>query len=45
MFHFAKRSKKKEREVEEGSEFGMMVESKIEIAAGDTIELFSTAQK
>jgi translation initiation factor IF-2 len=31
--------------VEEGSEFGMMVESKIEIAAGDVLELFSIAQK
>ncbi len=31
--------------VEEGSEFGMMVESKIEIAGGDVIELFSIEQK
>lgn len=31
--------------VEEGKEFGMMVESKIEIAPGDIIELFSIAQK
>lgn len=31
--------------VEEGLEFGMMIESKIEIAQGDVIELFSIAQK
>ena len=31
--------------VEEGLEFGMMIESKIEIASGDVIELFSIAQK
>ncbi len=31
--------------IEEGKEFGMMIESKIEIAAGDIIELFSIAQK
>ncbi|MCX6752494.1 MAG: translation initiation factor IF-2 [Candidatus Nomurabacteria bacterium] len=31
--------------VEDGSEFGMMIESKIEIAPGDIIELFSIAQK
>lgn len=31
--------------VEEGFEFGMMVESKMEIAPGDIIELFSIAQK
>ncbi len=31
--------------VEEGLEFGMMVESKIEIAPGDVVELFSIAQK
>jgi len=31
--------------VEEGSEFGMMVESKIEIASGDVVELFKVAQK
>ncbi len=31
--------------VEEGSEFGMMIESKIEIAQGDTIESFATMQK
>ncbi len=38
-------SKVKTGAVEEGSEFGMMVESKIEIAQGDVIELFSIAQK
>jgi len=31
--------------VEEGLEFGMMIESKTEIAAGDLIELFSIAKK
>ncbi|MEI7709128.1 MAG: translation initiation factor IF-2 [bacterium] len=31
--------------VEEGLEFGMMIESKIEVASGDVIELFSIAQK
>ena len=31
--------------VEEGLEFGMMIESKIEIAPGDIIELFSIAHK
>ncbi len=31
--------------VEEGSEFGMMIESKIEIAAGDVIESFSIVEK
>ncbi len=31
--------------VEEGLEFGMMIESKIEIAPGDILELFSIAQK
>jgi translation initiation factor IF-2 len=31
--------------VEEGDEFGMMIESKIEIVAGDTIESFTTVQK
>ena len=31
--------------VEEGSEFGMMIESKIEIAPGDIIESFTTVQK
>lgn len=31
--------------VEEGAEFGMMLESKIEIAPGDIVELFSITQK
>lgn len=31
--------------VEEGAEFGMMIESKIEVAAGDIIESFSISQK
>ncbi len=31
--------------VEDGSEFGMMIESKIEIAPGDIIESFKTVQK
>lgn len=31
--------------VEEGNEFGMMIESKFEIAAGDVIESFSLVQK
>ena len=31
--------------VEEGSEFGMMLESKIEVVAGDIIESFSITQK
>ena len=35
----------KVREVEEGAEFGMMVESKIEIAQGDVIESFNVTQK
>jgi translation initiation factor IF-2 len=39
------KNKLKTKEVEEGSEFGMMIESKIEIAAGDVVELFSIAQK
>jgi len=39
------KGKVKTSEVVEGSEFGMMVESKIEIAPGDIIELFSIAQK
>ncbi len=37
--------KMKTSEVSEGKEFGMMVESKIEIVAGDVVELFSVAQK
>ncbi len=39
------KNKVKTSAVEEGSEFGMMLESKIEVAAGDVIELFSIAQK
>jgi translation initiation factor IF-2 len=39
------KSKVKTSVVEEGVEFGMMIESKIEIAQGDIIELFSIAQK
>ena len=39
------KSKIKTKEVEEGNEFGMMVESKIEIVQGDIVELFSIEQK
>lgn len=39
------KGKVKTSTVEEGAEFGMMVESKIEIASGDVLELFSIAQK
>mgnify|MGYP003887791983 CR=1 FL=1 len=39
------KTKVKTSAVEEGAEFGMMVESKIEIASGDVIELFSIEQK
>ena len=39
------KSKVKTSEVMEGSEFGMMVESKIEIVEGDVLELFSVTQK
>ncbi|MES3032107.1 MAG: translation initiation factor IF-2 [Patescibacteria group bacterium] len=39
------KSKVKTSEVLEGSEFGMMIESKIEVAAGDVLESFSIAQK
>lgn len=39
------KSKVKTSMVEEGTEFGMMVESKIEIAEGDIVELFSIEQK
>ena len=35
----------KTKEVLEGNEFGMMIESKIEIAPGDVIELFKIEQK
>lgn len=39
------KSKVKTSTVEEGSEFGTMIESKIEIVAGDTIECFTIVQK
>ena len=39
------KGKVKTSEVEEGAEFGMMIESKIEIAEGDVVELFSIMQK
>ena len=39
------KNKTKTSAVEEGSEFGMMIESKAEIAAGDVIEAFSITQK
>ncbi len=39
------KAKMKTSVVEEGSEFGMMIESKIEIASGDVIEAFSITQK
>ncbi len=39
------KSKVKVSEVEEGTEFGMMIESKIEIAMGDSIESFAVTQK
>ncbi len=39
------KSKVKTSVVEKGFEFGMMIESKIEIAPGDIIELFSITQK
>lgn len=39
------KSKVKTSTVEEGAEFGMMLESKIEIVAGDIIESFTTVQK
>jgi len=39
------KSKVKTSEVGEGTEFGMMLESKIEIAEGDILELFSIMQK
>ncbi len=39
------KAKTKVREVEEGSEFGMMLESKIEIVEGDIIESFNITQK
>ncbi len=39
------KNKAKTAFVEEGSEFGMMIESKIEIVAGDIIESFTLVQK
>ncbi len=39
------KSKTKVGEVTEGNEFGMMLESKIEVVAGDIIESFSITQK
>ncbi len=39
------KNKTKVSEVEEGAEFGMMIESKIEIVAGDVIESFNITQK
>ena len=39
------KAKAKVKEVEEGAEFGMMIESKIEIAEGDMIESFNITQK
>lgn len=39
------KSKAKTSTVEEGSEFGMMIESKIEIVAGDVLESFTMTQK
>ena len=39
------KSKIKVSSVEEGNEFGMMIESKIEIAPGDIVESFNVVQK
>ncbi|KKR43236.1 MAG: Translation initiation factor IF-2 protein [Parcubacteria group bacterium GW2011_GWF1_40_6] len=39
------KSKAKTSEVSEGTEFGMMIESKIEIVAGDILESFAVIQK
>ena len=39
------KNKTKTSEVAEGAEFGMMVESKIEIVAGDIVESFAVTQK
>ncbi len=39
------KSKQKTSKVEEGSEFGTMIESKIEIVSGDILESFSITQK
>jgi len=39
------KGKVKTKEIEEGSEFGMMIESKIEIAEGDIVESFNVTQR
>ena len=39
------KNKIKTNTVEEGAEFGMMIESKIEVVAGDVLESFSITQK
>ena len=39
------KGKTKTSSVEEGTEFGMMIESKIEIVAGDVVECFAVVQK
>lgn len=39
------KNKSKTSEVEEGNEFGAMIEGKIEIVPGDTLEAFSVVQK
>ena len=39
------KAKMKVKEVEEGTEFGMMIESKTEIVEGDVIESFNVTQK
>jgi translation initiation factor IF-2 len=39
------KNKTKTSEVSEGAEFGMMIESKIEVVAGDILESFSIIQK
>ena len=39
------KSKTKTSIVSEGTEFGMMIESKIEIVSGDILESFSIIQK
>ncbi len=39
------KSKTKISEIDEGNEFGMMLESKIELTAGDIIEAFSIVEK
>jgi len=39
------KGKTKTSEIEEGAEFGLMLESKIEVASGDVIESFTVTQK